>query len=188
MSENFILRVDTVNAVLRAFVMLILDLPDNYVIIETRARPRPYDDRPYVTIYWAEQEVLPQYEGDFSQPTNELEEGTELLNNASRCTVRITVRGDNAYNLCSELRYALDSKNRNWDLYNLVGFSGATSVVDLSAVYGAQVQQRAFIDFSFYAAFGRAYPLAWFKEVPFIFSVLNEQIKTVLPKEKEPCP
>lgn len=182
MSDYAVLTVDMVNDLLRAFIMHVTGLPADYVLVETRNRPRPPDDKPYVTMYWKDQEMLPQFEGDFIVPEGE-EDGQEYNENDAHCTVRITVRGKGAYNNASELRYALDSSERQFDLYNVIGFSGTSGVTDLSAVYGGQVQQRAFIELSFYACFGRLYQLAWFRTVPWI--VNNSEY--LFPRGDEPC-
>jgi hypothetical protein len=196
MSSPFIVfSIDEANALLRSFVMAVLDLPDDHVLIETRMRPRPMDTQPYATLYWKEQELLNQFDADMDyvgtdepdedkKPDPHFPDGMETRENPAHCTVRITVRGDNAYNLCSELRYALESANRNFDLWTVLGFAGCTSVTDLSAAYGAQTQQRSFIELSFYAPFGRRYNLDWFNAVPF---VVNNKT-AVYPKEKKPCP
>ena len=185
-NDENILSIDMVNALLRAFVINVTQLPDDYVIIETRTRPRPYDDKPYVTLLWTANELLTQLDGDmeFVQPDPPEEEGEEIRNNTALCTVRITVRGDNAYNRTAEIRYAIDSANRSFDLWNVIGYAGVTNVTDLSAVYGGKVQQRSFIDLSFYAAFGRRYPLAWFSSVPWMINGINY----IYPMEKKPCP
>lgn len=202
MSKSYsILDVDAVNLLLRRFVMEVLSLPEDFVLIETRMRPRPYDDKPYVTIYWKDQELLPQFDGDMEfidMPQNDpnspsetisdpgLVDGSclEVRRNTAHCTARFTVRGENAYNLASELRYALESANRNFDLWGILGFSGCTGPMDLSAIYGAQTQQRAHVELSFYAPFGRRYELDYFSSVPFIIN--KEQY--IYPKEHRPCP
>lgn len=183
MSEYAILTVDMVNDLLRAFIMHVTELPADYILVETRSRPRPPDDRPYVTLYWKDNDLLPQFEGDFVAPAGE-EDGQEYVGHDALSTVRITVRGKDAYNIACKIRYAMDASERQFDLYNVIGFAGATGPVDLSAVYGAQVQQRAFTELSFYACFGRLYPLAWFKTVPWIIN--NSQY--LFPEEKQPCP
>lgn len=189
-TPTVIFSVDEANALLRSLVMAVLNLPSDHVLIETRARPRPMDNSPYATLYWKEQDVLNQFDGDMDyvgtdalgegeEPNPDFPDGMETRENPALCTVRITVRGENAYNLCSEIRYALESANRNFDLWTVLGFAGCTSVTDLSAAYGAQTQQRSFIELSFYAPFGRRYNLDWFKSVPFV--VNNET--AVYPKE-----
>lgn len=168
--HSFVVSIDSVYAILRAFVCQVLSLPDNYVLIETKTKPRPMDDRPYVTLYWLEQTLLEKNMYYFEQPATPDVDCTENTVNEAYNTMRFTVRGPNAYNLCSELRYAIESHNRFWDLWRLLGFSGVTNVTDLSAVYGGQVQQRSFIDLSFYACLGKSYPLAWFDKCPFIIN------------------
>lgn len=157
--------IDAANAILRAYIMDVTGLADNAVLIETRTGPRPMDIGPYVTILWREQDLLPQFDSPYDAAAEE-----ETLRNEAYCTVRITVRGDNAYNIASELRYQIDRGQRAFELWHLLGYAGTTNVTDLSAVYGAKVQQRAFIDLSFYAAFGRRYPLDWFEQVPWIIN------------------
>lgn len=156
------------NAILRAYIMDVTGFGPDAVLIETRTGPRPVDRGPYVTIYWREQDLLPQFDSPFSQPADDAGAGAESLKNETYCTVRITVRGDDAYNIASELRYQLDRGQRAFELWHVLGYAGTSNVTDLSAVYGAKVQQRAFIDLSFYAAFGRTYPLDWFDRAPWI--------------------
>lgn len=175
--------IDAINAALRAFISKITGLPENYVIIETRVGPRPYDDRPYCTILWLAQELLPQFDGDitFEQPTSEEDDGIEIRKNSAHCTVRITVRGDNAYNITSELRYAFESSNRAFDLWDVIGYAGITNVTDLSGSYGGKIQQRSFIDFSFYATFERKEPIVWFDELK--PNIYGSGVNTLYPTE-----
>ncbi len=161
-----------VKNLLRAFIEHVTGTPADYILVETRTRPRPPDDKAYVTLYWKDQDLLPQFEGEFIAPEDE-SDGQEYNENDAHCTVRITVRGKNAYNTASELRYALDSSQRQFDLYNVIGFSGTSGVTDLSAVYGGQVQQRAFVELSFYACFGRMYSLEWFNSVPWLINKME---------------
>lgn len=186
LSNHIILSVEAVEQLLRSFVVYVTELPDSYVIIETKARPRPKDDRPYVTLYWLEQELLTQLDGDyeFSPPELFAKEGVERRENAAHCTVRITTRGPGSYSITSAIRYAIDSSNRSFDLWPILGYAGVTNITDLSAVYGGKVQQRSFIDFSFYAAFGRRYELSWFSSSPWIINGL----RTIFPRRIEPCP
>lgn len=166
---SVVLSVDMVNVILIAFIREVTGFPADAVLVETRTGPRPIDLRPYATILWQGQEALPQFDAPFYAPGDD-EAGTEELKNESHCTVRLTIRGDNAYNIASELRYELDRGQRAFDLWNILGFAGVSNVVDLSAVYGGKVQQRTFIDLSFYAAFGRTYSLDWFRSVPWIIN------------------
>ncbi len=184
---GFILTVDMVNDLLRAFISSTLDIEPKAVLVETRARARAADTSPYVTIYWKEQELLNQFEGDYIRPYDEderSEDGTELLYNDSYCTVRLTCRGKDAYKWASELRYALDSSNRQFDLYNIIGFAGCSSVTDVSTVFGGQLYQQTFVELSFYACFGRMYPLAYFDSVPWIIKDRDY----LFPRWRKPCP
>lgn len=168
--RSILFDVDAASAILIAFIMDVTGFQSNAVLIETRTGPRPVDHGPYATIWWRDQEGLPQFDSPFDQPASEDVDGVEELKNEMHCTVRITVRGNNAYNITSELRYEIDRGQRAFELWNILGFSGVSSVTDLSAAYGGKVQQRAFIDLSFYAAFGRRYDLSWFKSVPWIIN------------------
>lgn len=56
-------------------------------------------------------------------------------------------------------------------------------MTDLSAPLGGRIQQRAFFDMTFYALFGRAYPLEWFDASQ--WAINNESLQ--LPKEEAPC-
>lgn len=183
MSQYAILTVDMVNDLLRAFLIHVTGLPPDYVLVETRNRPRPPDDKPYITMYWKDNDLLPHFEGDFIVPEGE-EDGQEYNEHDAHCTVRLTVRGKDAYNIACNIRRAMDASERQFDLYNVIGFSGATGPTDLSATYGGQVQQRAFTDLSFYVCFGKLYPLAWFNKVPWI--VNNSEY--LFPRGEQPCP
>lgn len=173
--QSVIFSVDMVNAILISFILDATGLPVPSVLIETRTSPRPIDASPYVTILWRDQDLLPQFDSPFVQPLGE-SEGLEDQKNEAWCSVRITVRGNNAYNMASELRYELDRGQRAFELWNMLGFAGVSSVTDLSASYGGKVQQRAFIDLNFYAAFGRRYDMSWFTSVPWIINNLSTLI------------
>lgn len=183
MSDIGLLTVDSINALLRAVVIKSLNLSESHVIIETRNRPRPYDDGLYVTIFWVTQDLLVQGSGDFLYPDNGLSEGTQALRNDAFCTVRILTRGTNAYNAASLLRQAFDSADRQWDLYHVVGFAGIESIQDISVNFGGQIQQTAFFDFSFYVCFGAEYSIPWFTRTTM---VINEE-KRIFPKGERPC-
>lgn len=131
------------------------------VLIETMARTRPPDGL-YMTLWWKNNDLLVQNTGEFIQPEDESEQGTQQLDNESLCTVQVTLRGQDAYSQCCEARYSLESSQRFFDLWKLLGFSGCDPVTDMSGAFGAHVQQRAFFDFHFYACFGRGYPADWF--------------------------
>ena len=190
--SQIVFDIHAANALLRHFVMEILDFADERVLIETKAGPRPADGAPYATLYWRNQELLPQFDGDMTfTPTEDEDEfpfvdckGIETRENPALCTVRFSVWGNDAYNLASELRYALDSANRNFDLWTVLGYAGVGNVQDLSAAFGGKIQQRAFIELSFYACFGRRYDLDWFNRVPFAINKENH----IYPKEHQPCP
>lgn len=188
--NQIIFDINAANALLRHFVMEILGLADNRVLIETKAGPRPSDGSAYCTIYWRDQELLPQFDGDMDwQEVPDEDEypfinGIETRENSALCTVRFSIWGDDAYNLASELRFALDSANRNFDLWTVLGFAGVGNVQDLSSAFGGKIQQRAFVELSFYVRFGRRYDLDWFNRVPFAINNDNH----IYPKESEPCP
>lgn len=174
LSEPYlVLDVNTVSNALRGVVCSALQLAEDHVLVEGRVQPRPTDTTAYVTILWLEQELLNQFDGTYIPSAEQ-----EYLSNDAYCSVRFTVRGKAAYNLASELRYAIERGDRNWDLYNMIGFGGAGPVVDMSAAFGGKVQQRAHFDMSFYVPFGRTYTLAWFKKCGFIV----DKTLTIYPK------
>lgn len=189
-ANQIIFDINAANALLRQFVMAALDMPDNRVLIETKTGPRPMDGSAYCTLYWKDQEVLPQFDGDMVfAPVEDEDEypfinGIETRENEALCIVRFSVWGNDAYRLASELRYALDSANRNFDLWTVLGFAGVGNVQDLSVEFGGKIQQRAFIELSFYACFGRRYDLDWFNRVPM---AVNKETN-IYPREKQPCP
>ena len=95
----------------------------------------------------------------------------------------MSVRGPGAYSLASEARYGLEAAERFFDLWRVLGFAGCGPVTDLSVPLGGRIQQRAFFDITFYALFGRAYPLEWFDASQ--WAINNESLQ--LPKEEAPC-
>lgn len=179
------LTIDSVNALFRDYICEFLKLSGDRVLIETRMDRRPIDGL-YVTLWWKRQEPLMQVASDADFSYNE-ETGTatNYLPNETYATLQITCRGPNAYNVCSELRYSLYDPARYFDLFRVIGFGGAGTVEDLSASYGGRIQQRAFIDVSFYCCFGRSYPADWFDKSQ--WAINNGPIFTINAGDKDAC-
>lgn len=176
------LTVDAVNTLLVDYLTAFFQWKSGRVLVETQADARP-PSGVYATIWWKEQELLPQNFGSFTPPETEMEEGIQTLDNETLCTVRITLRGPKAYNLASEVRYSLEAAERWFDLWRVLGFSGCSTVTDLSGSYGGRIQQRAFFDLSFYAMFGRTYPLDWFDASQWQVN----GTETIYPREEPVC-
>lgn len=177
------LTVDAVNTLLADYLTAFFQWDTGRVLVETQAGPRP-PSGVYATLWWKSQEVLRQDWGTFTLPESPRDDGIQHLDNESLCIMQITVRGPHAYSLASEARYSLDAAERFFDLWRVLGFAGCGPVTDLSAAFGGRVQQRAFFDLSFYALFGRAYPLEWFDASQ--WGINDEALQ--LPKEEAPCP
>lgn len=186
MSDYTVVTPDTAIQAVRALIITALDLPSEKVLVETRGRPRPYDNGPYVTVYWRMQQLLKQNTLEFVPPPEDDEQdGEERPTNSAYCCIRITVRGDDAYNLCSKLRYEFERGERWFDIFRVLGYSDIPDVYDLSAEYGGKIQQRAVMDFYFYIDFNARFPAPWFNKVNL---VVNGETVPVPKKEFGPCP
>lgn len=176
------LTVNAVNTLLADYLTSVFQWEAGRVGVETQAGPRP-PSGVYATLWWKGQELLQQGMGDFTLPESPEAEGVQSLGNEALCTVQVSVRGPDAYSLASEARYSLEAAERFFDLWRVLGFAGCGPVTDLSGPLGGRIQQRAFFDMTFYALFGRAYPLEWFDASQWVIN--NESLQ--LPKEEAPC-
>lgn len=163
MNEKDISVIDFINKLLIAFCCDILNWTPDRVLIETRTRPRPIEKQ-YITIYWKDLDILVQTAGGGRFVDND--QYIEELDNESYCTVELSVRGDNAYNLAVKIRQAIESNQRWFDLWQVIGFAGCDTVHDLSAEYGAKIQQRAVFDLHFYVLLNTTYPADYFEKAP----------------------
>lgn len=138
-------------------------LPNGRVLIETKADRRPSEGL-YCTLWFKELTPLVQNDGDFEyntdEPTTELI--TQTLDHESLCTVQLTMWGDDAYDRVTDAMQALQNAQRQFDLWQILGFAGFDSVQDISVQYGAKIQQRAFVNLHYYACLGKKYPSDWF--------------------------
>lgn len=138
---------------------------DHKVLVETKAGIRPPAGL-YATLWWKRIEYLKQYLSDH-ELTDEDAATWEYIKNEALCTVQVTFRGPTALNSAHAFRQYIEAGNRLFDLWQLIGFSHASAVIDLSAYYNGAVQQRACFDLEFYAAFTRRYAADYFVTQPF---------------------
>lgn len=137
----------------------------DHVLIETKADRRPQDTKPFASLWFKNAEPLRQDQGDIyiDQDAPDSEDGIQVLDNETLFTVQFNFWGRGAYSTALSVVSALQNARRFFDLWRLIGFAGIDAVQDISAVYGAQVQQRAYFNCDFYACFGRKYPVDWYK-------------------------
>lgn len=132
----------------------------NRVLVETKAGIRPPAGL-YATLWWKWIRYLKQQISDHRLVTEE-DAVYEYLKNEALCSVQITFRGPTALDSTHSFRQYLESGARIFDLWKIVGFSNATDILDLSAYYNGDIQQRACFDLEFYASFMRRYPADYF--------------------------
>lgn len=156
---------DSVQTLLQQVVCAITGYTADHVLIESKADRRPQDTKPYATLYMKRFEPLKQDVGDYyiDQDAPVAEDGTQVLDNETLFTVQFNFWGRGAVSTAMSVVSALQNGQRFFDIWKIIGFAGIDSVQDISAAYGAQIQQRAFFDCDFYACFGKAYPLDWYK-------------------------
>lgn len=153
-----LMNTDTINKLLVATVKAGAGV--DYCIVETRSSTRPPEGK-YATLYWKQLTPLNSVLSDATHSETETEYFENRLG-GYLCTVQITVIGDGALNTAIELNQFLNSENRQFDLYHLIGISNITEILDLSTVIGGKYQERACFDFSFYVEFGVRYAMDYF--------------------------
>jgi hypothetical protein len=151
------------NASLRALLVQCvqdtLGYPAGRVIVENMSDRRPEDGAPYATIWIKRTKFLVQNEGDFESTVSGME---QILHNECIITAQFSVYGADAYGETIKLSNAIHSANRWRDLWRVLGYAGQSSVQDISMLFGAKIQQRAFFDVDFYAYMGSAINIDWF--------------------------
>lgn len=164
-----ILTTDTINKLVIDLFKELLGWNEQQFLVETRGGARPSSGKPYMTLWWKNIEVLNQGYGEM-RSEEDSDEARQFLENESLCSLQITIYGNDAYNICNEVRMHLESANRFFDLWSVIGFAGCDSVNDLSADFGGHIEQRAFFNFSFYANFGREYPADYFDKSKWVIN------------------
>lgn len=137
------------------------------VLVETMSDRRPADGAPYCTLWFKNLEPLAVNVGDFyfdyeTEDPDKTIDAVQVLDNESFCTVQFSFWGNGAYNEATRFMQTLHAQRRYHDLWRVVGFAGIDAVQDISAQYGAKIQQRAFFNLDFYVCLGRALPADWF--------------------------
>ena len=140
------------------------------VLVETKTDRRPADGNPYVTIWFKSLEPLSVNEGNVYIDE---EEQHQVIDNESFCTVQFNFWGDDAYTEALKFMQSLHARQREFDLWQILGFSGIDSVQDISQQYGGKIQQRAFFNLSFYVLLGRVFPVEWFNISQWIIETQN---------------
>jgi len=154
-------------ALVRALMVAVVEKAaelDGRVFIETKMDRRSFDS-PYCTLWFKSLLFERQDLGKFIPPENENDEGRLLMPNLSYGTIQISLWGNGAYDRAVKIGQDLQSAERWWDLWSVIGFSDVDEVRDISAEYGAKIQQRAYFDFRFYVCFGRLHEVGWFNRV-----------------------
>ncbi|MEG6501569.1 MULTISPECIES: phage neck terminator protein [unclassified Desulfovibrio] len=135
------------------------------VIWETSGGPRPSEGL-YCSLWWKDFELLPQNVGDYTAPTgpdpDKARPITQHLRHESWCTVQISFWGPKAFESAVRTVLALQSDDRSFDLWKVLGYGGTDAVQDLSTAFRGRIQARCFFNLSFYACFGADYPAEWF--------------------------
>lgn len=153
------------------------------VQVETQTGTRPAN-APYVTLWWRRVDPLMQTIGTFVMPDDPKDDAVEHLRNESLCEIQITARGPQALAYAAQIRFALESAARQFDLYKVIGFAGCTEIQVFSAPYNGAIQQRAMFNLSFYAMFNREFPADWFDASQWQINGAETQ----LPREDPVCP
>lgn len=166
----------------RDLVKQALNFEDDRVLLENFTRPRPTDNKPYVTLSVINIERYSNVNGD-NVLQEDVVETLEHVSTANLVTLRVTVHGKNAFFLAQNLRDFFDSNARFFDTWNRVGFSNMTGVQDTSFMFGAQIYQRAHLDLSFYAYLNAAFEPEWFTRTIIETNTDSE----IYPKEFEAC-
>lgn len=149
--------------------------------VGTRAGTRPTEGL-FGVITWKRTEPLKQLEDpEFTQDGDNDPTFTDL--NACYCTLEIKVLGENSRNVLSEIMFGLQSINRTWDIWNVVGFGGVTEIQNASTPLGGRIQEWSVMDVSFYVNFERTYLAEYFTKVPV---TINDR-PAIWPVEKEVC-
>lgn len=179
------LTVQSINLLLQDVINKVLNWKpeEARVQVETQTGTRP-GNSPYVTLWWRRIDPLFQTVGTYTMPTDAVDDGVERLDNESLCEIQITARGPQALAYATQIRFALESNARWFDLYKLLGFAGCSEIQVFSAPYNGAIQQRAMFNLSFYAMFNREYPLDWFDSSQWVINGDSVQ----LPREDAVCP
>lgn len=162
-----ILTTEEVKKLFIAVLERITGFPSGRVIWETTGGPRPPDGL-YCSLWWKGLELLPQNMGDYSAPGgNEPDPDkdkplTQHLRHESWCTVQISFWGPKAFEAAVRAVQALETSDRWFDLWKMLGYGGTDAIQDISAAFRGRIQGRCFFNLSFYACFGSDYPAEWF--------------------------
>jgi hypothetical protein len=132
------------------------------VIWETTGGPRPSEGL-YCSLWWKDFELLPQTVGDYTAPTgpdpDKEKPLTQHLRHESWCTVRVSFWGPKAFESAVRTVQAMETGDRWFDLWKVLGYGGTDAIQDISAAFRGRIQGRCFFNLSFYACFGADLPL-----------------------------
>lgn len=160
-----ILTPEDVKKLLASVLEGLTGLGSGRVIWEASAGPRPSEGL-YCSLWWKDLELLPQNGGDYATseaPGPDKENPiTQTLRNESWCTVQVSFWGPKAFETAVRTVQALQTGDRYFDLWKMLGYGGTDAIQDISAAFGGRIQGRCFFNLSFYACFGADYPVDWF--------------------------
>lgn len=86
----------------------------------------------------------------------------ERARNETRLSMAAAFWGKEAMTRATSCMHALQSYQRVFDLWRLLGFSGVDPVQATGSAYLGKIQDRAQFTIYFYAALGALYPADWF--------------------------
>jgi hypothetical protein len=152
-----------------------LGYPDGRVLVENMTDRRP-SDGVYATVWVKRTRFLVQNDGDFDGVGL-----NQVLHNECLITAQFSIYGADAYGECIRLSNAVHSGQRWTDLWRYLGYAGQSEVVDISMMYGAQIQQRCMFEVTFYAYMGSRFPSDFFTSANMYIQQDNKAYDDLIP-------